>query len=92
MYFDSSVIRVFVNKPTVDLIDIHSQVDWGWKLQGWKAGEIAVPDQWQDSFHAVIANLAEYVDDSSVWLNTDSKEEITVWEAMKLLTVGEGSA
>lgn len=90
MYFDSPVIRVLVNKPNVDSIDIHSQVDWGRKVQGWKAGEIAVPDQWQDHFHAVIMDLAEYVDDSSVWLNTATGEEVTVWEAMKLLTIGEG--
>ena len=91
MYFDSPLIRVLVNKPEVDSIDIHSQVDWGWKLQVWKADEIAAPDQWQDHFHAVIIHLADSVDESSVWLNADTGQEITLWKAMVLLTVGEAT-
>jgi hypothetical protein len=90
MYIDSPLIRVFVNKPEVDSIDVYSQVDWGWKLDGRKADELAAPDQWQDHFHAVIMQLAEYVDEASVWTNVDTGGQITVWEAMKLLTVGEG--
>jgi hypothetical protein len=86
MYFNSPVIRVVVNKPTVDSIDIHSQVDWGWKLQGWKGEEIAAPDQWQDHFHAVIIQLAEFVDETCVWSNLDTGQQVSAWEAMMLLT------
>ena len=92
MYLDSPLIRVLVNKPEVDSIDVYSQVDWGWKLDGRKGDGLAAPDQWQDHFHAVIIQLAEYVDESSVWTNADTGEQITAWEAMKLLTVGEGPA
>ena len=91
-YIESPLIRVVVNKPTVDCIDIHSKPDWGWTVQGWKGKELAAPDQVQDYFHAVLMDLADYVDDSSVWLNADTGDEITVWKAMKLLTVGEGQA
>jgi hypothetical protein len=91
-YIESPLIRVVVNKPTVDWIDIHSKPNWGWTVQGWKGKELAAPDQVQDYFHAVLMDLADYVDDSSVWLNADTGDEITVWKAMKLLTVGEGQA
>ena len=91
-YIESPLIRVIVNKPNVDCIDVHSTPDWGWTVQGWKGKELAAPDQVQDYFHAVIMDLADFVDDSSVWLNADTGDEITVWEAMKLLTVGEGPA
>ena len=86
-YFDSPVIRVLVNKPTVDSINIHSSAGWGWVVQGWKGDELAAPDQVQDDFHAVVADLADYVDDSSIWLNADTGVEITPWQAMVLLTV-----
>ena len=90
MYIDSPLIRVLVNKPEIDSIDVYSQVDWGWKLDGRKGNKLAAPDQWQDHFHAVIIQLAEYVDESSVWMNADTGEQISAWDAMKLLTVGEG--
>jgi len=88
MYVNSPLIRIVVNSPKVDFIDIYSEVDWGWKLDGRKGESLAAPDQWQDHFHAVIEQLAEYVDDSSVWMNADTGKVITVWEAMKLLTLG----
>ena len=90
MYFDSPLVRVLLNKPEMDSIDVYSKVDWGWKLDGRKGDELAAPDQWQDQFHAVIIQLAEYVDESSVWMNVETGEQISAWEAMILLTVGEG--
>ena len=85
-YIDSPLIRVVVNRPDVDCIDIHSKADWGWTVQGWKGKELAAPDQVQDYFHAVVMDLADYVDDSSVWLKADNGQQITPWKAMLLLT------
>ena len=88
-YIRSPLIRVIVSKPDVDCIDIHSKPDWGWTVQGWKGKELAAPDQVQDYFHAVIMDIADYVDDDSIWTNMDTGKQITPWQAMVLLTVDE---
>ena len=88
LFPDSPVVSIRVNHPKVDIINVYadSQLE-GWKLDGRQgSNELAVPDQLQDQFDAVVSTLAEYVDETSVWTSTETGQVITPWEAMTLLT------
>ena len=84
--FDSPVIEIRVNRPKVDLINVSAEEGMGWKTDGRKGDQLVAPDQYQDDLHALISDLAPYVDENSVWINTETGAEISVWAAMKLLS------
>jgi hypothetical protein len=90
MWTDSPVIAVTVMRPTVDVIHVSAGLNYGWKLDGFKGDELVAPDQLQDRFDVIIRELAMYVDDTTVWTNTETGESISAWEAMRLLTKADG--
>jgi hypothetical protein len=90
MHTDSPCIEIRVNKPSLDVIHVSATKGLaGWKLDGFKNDELAAPDQLQDQFNWIIYELAKYVDETSVWTNLDTGQQISAWEAMTLLTADD---
>ena len=84
---DSPLIAIRVNKPLVDEITVHSEYGDSWKINGSKDGQTVWSlDQLQDRFDCVIQVLAEYVDETSEWLQSEKAQPISAWHAMMLLT------
>ena len=86
MWTESPLIEVRVNKPNVDVIHVSTEKGLGWKLDGFKDDQLVPPDELQEHFEWIVHKLAKYVDETSVWINTDSGQEISAWEAITLLT------
>jgi hypothetical protein len=87
MHTNSPCIEIRVNRPSVDVIHVSASRDLaGWKLDGFKGDQLAAPDQIQDEFCWIVHELAKYVDETSIWVNLDTGQEISAWEAMMLLT------
>ena len=86
MWTDSPLIEVWVNKPAVDVIHVSAEKGVGWKLDGFKGEDLASPDELQDRFEAIVHSLARYVDETSVWKNSETGQVISAWAAMALLT------
>ncbi|WP_034920868.1 hypothetical protein [Erythrobacter sp. SD-21] len=85
----SPLIKVIVERDNVDVIHLSREEgsDWrAWKCDGFKGEELAPPDQLYEEFELFIRHLAPFVDDHSRWIRDDTGEEITSWEAIKILS------
>ena len=91
MWTESPLIEIRVSKPSVDTIHVSAEKGVGWKMDGFKGEQLASPDELQGQFNWVVHSLAKYVDETSVWTNLDTGEEISAWEAMMLLTRDDAS-
>ena len=86
---NSPLIKVFVDRDDVDVIHLSREEgrDWrGWKSDGFKGEELARPDQFYEEFELFIHHLAPFINDHSRWVRDDTDEEISSWEAIKILS------
>ena len=87
MWTESPLIKVCVNHPDVDVIHVSTEKGIGWKIDGFKGDKLVSPDELQDHFNFIVRRLAQFAGDDAKWLNMQTGQEITAWEAMRLLTL-----
>ena len=84
---DGPAILIRVNHQEVDEVVVYPEYGNAWKIDGWKQGQTVWSlDQLQDRFDSVVQLLAEYVDESSVWLHNDTQQPLSAWTALVMLT------
>ena len=83
---DGPLIVIRVNHPLIDEIIVHPECGDSWKINGSKDGNTVWSlDQLQDRFDAVIQVLADYVDETSVWVHSGIDQPISAWTALMML-------
>ena len=83
---ESPLISIKVSSLIADEINVYHEDDCGWKIDGRKDGQsVHELDQLQDDFACVVRLLADYVDETSIWMLCPEMRLVSPFQALSLL-------
>jgi hypothetical protein len=90
---ESPLICIRLSSGIVDEIQVYHEPNCGWKIDGSKGGQsVRSLDQLQDDFATVVGLLAAYWDETSVWVLSPEMRELSPFQALTLLALGNDTS